>query len=149
MNEEIAQLLDREQLQLATTQKRAFAFVIDEVLISFLLVIMVWDAFSAAKTLEEMIYVSNAFVLEFFAVKIAYQTFFTMQYGATLGKMVMKIRVVEIATLDNPTIICALNRGVFRVVSEILMYLGFVWGMLDPARQTWHDKTARTLVVDV
>ena len=72
-----------------------------------------------------------------------------MQYGATVGKIIMKIRVIEIKTLNNPSVISALNRGVFRVISEMLFYLGFLWGMLDPSRQTWHDKTAKTLVVNV
>jgi uncharacterized RDD family membrane protein YckC len=72
-----------------------------------------------------------------------------MQYGATLGKIAMKIRVIEIKTLQNPSIVSALNRAIFRIISEMLLYLGFLWGMFDPARQTWHDKTARTLVVNV
>lgn len=74
--------------------------------------------------------------------------FFVMQYGATIGKIMMKIKVIEISTLDNPSWLSALNRGIFRVISEMFLYLGFLWGMMDPARQTWHDKTAKTLVVD-
>ena len=81
-------------------------------------------------------------------MKIVYQTFFVMQYGATLGKLAVKIKVIEIATLTNPNILSSLNRAIFRIVSEMLFYLGFLWGMMDPARQTWHDKTAKTLVVD-
>ena len=72
-----------------------------------------------------------------------------MQYGASIGKIVMKIRVMEVMTLQNPNVLVALNRAVFRVVSEMFFYLGFLWGLMDPARQTWHDKTAKTLVVNV
>ncbi len=82
------------------------------------------------------------------AMKIIYQAFFVMNYGASIGKIVMKIRVLEIQTLDNPSVLSALNRGIFRVVSEMFFYLGFLWGMLNPEHQTWHDKTAKTLVVD-
>lgn len=71
-----------------------------------------------------------------------------MQYGATIGKLAMKIRVIEINTLENPNVLVALNRAIFRVVSEMLFYLGFLWAMFDPARQGWHDKTAKTLVVN-
>jgi uncharacterized RDD family membrane protein YckC len=71
-----------------------------------------------------------------------------MQYGASLGKIVMKIRVVELATLSNPGFLSAFNRSVFRVVSELVFYLGFVWAMLDPYRRGWHDRTARTLVIN-
>jgi uncharacterized RDD family membrane protein YckC len=149
MNEEIENILHRENITLADIKKRASAFFIDEMLLSVLLVIALWDSFATAQTMEEMINLTNTFVFEYMTIKIVYQTFFTMQYGATLGKIAMKIRVIEIKTLQNPSIVSALNRAIFRIISEMLLYLGFLWGMFDPARQTWHDKTARTLVVNV
>lgn len=124
------------------------AFFIDEMLISFLLVIALWDSFASAVTMEEMINITNTFVLEFMLMKIIYQTFFVMQYGASIGKLLMKIRVIEINTIQTPNVIVALNRGIFRVISELILYLGFLWGLLNPQRQTWHDLTAKTLVVD-
>ena len=148
MNEEIENILHREDIQLAHTRKRAMAFFIDEMLLSFILIVALWDSFANAQTVEVLIAVTNSFVLEYMAMKIIYQTFFVMQYGATLGKLAMKIRVIEIQTLQNPNILVSLNRAIFRIISEMLFYLGFLWGMLDPARQAWHDKTAKTLVVD-
>ena len=148
MQEEIENILHREELTLASTQKRAMAFFIDEMLLSFLLIFALWDSFSQAKTMEEMIQLTNTFVLEYMAMKIIYQAFFVMQYGATLGKIAMKIRVIEIKTLDNPNVISSLNRAIFRIISEMLFYLGFLWGMMDPLRRTWHDHTAKTLVVN-
>ena len=148
MNEEIQNLLHREGMTLATTSKRATAFLIDELLLSFLLIIALGDSFFEAETVEEMIMLTNTFVLEYMVMKIFYQAFFVMQYGATLGKIVMKIRVIDIKTLQTPNVIVSLNRAVVRVLSEMFFYLGFVWGMMDPSRQTWHDKTARTLVIN-
>ena len=148
MNEEIESVLHREGLVLAPIKKRALAFFIDEMLLSFLLIIAMSDSFSNAKTMEEIIILTNSFMFEYLLMKIVYQTFFVMQYGATLGKIAMKIRVIEIITLNNPSLLCALNRAIFRVISEMFFYLGFLWGVMDPSRQTWHDKTARTLVVN-
>lgn len=148
MNEEIENILHRESLTLASISKRSLAFFIDEMALSLILMIALWDAFVSAQTIEALISVTNSFILEFIAMKIIYQTFFLLQYGATLGKIVAKIRVIEIATLQNPNIFVALNRAVFRVISELLFYLGFLWAMFDPSRQGWHDKTARTLVVN-
>ena len=135
MNEEIENILHREGIELASNKKRAMAFFIDEMLLSFLLVVALWDSFATAVTIEQMINITN--------------TFFVMQYGASIGKIVMKIRVIEISTMQIPSVISALNRAIFRVISELLFYLGFLWGMLNPERQTWHDKTAGTLVVNV
>ncbi|MCD4667727.1 MAG: RDD family protein [Sulfurimonas sp.] len=149
MNEEIQNILHREGITLADTKKRAIAFFIDEMLLSFLFIIAFWDSFASATNTEEIINLTNTFVLEYMALKIVYQTFFVLQYGASIGKIIMKIRVIEIRTLQNPNIIASFNRAVFRVISEMLFYLGFLWGMLDPSRQTWHDKTAKTLVTNV
>lgn len=149
MNEEIENILHRENITLADKGKRATAFFIDEVLLSFLLLIALWESFSQATTTEDIILLTNSVVLEYMALKIIYQAFFIMQYGASVGKIVMKIKVIEIKTLQNPNVLVSINRAIFRVLSEMFFYLGFIWGMMDPARQTWHDKTAKTLVVNV
>lgn len=148
MNEEIENLLNREQFKLASIQKRALAFFIDELLLSFILIAIIWDYFVQAATIEQMIDLTNSFVLEYMALKIVYQTIFVTMYGASVGKLLMKIKVIEIATLDNPRIVVSFNRAVFRVISEMIFYLGFLWGVLNPARQTWHDLSAKTLVID-
>ena len=148
MNEEIESIFYREGITLAPHKKRAMAFFIDEMLLSLLLIVALWDSFSTAKTMEDIIYTTNLFVLEYMMMKIIYQAFFVMQYGASIGKIVMKIRVIDINTLDNPNVLISLNRAIFRVISELIFYLGFLWGLLDPSRQTWHDKTAKTFVIN-
>lgn len=148
MDETIENTLHREQLTLASISKRSLAFFIDEMLLSFLLIIALWDSFNSAQNMNELINVTNSFIFEYMFLKIVYQAFFTMQYGATLGKLLVKIRVIELTTLSHPSVISSLNRAIFRVVSEMFFYLGFLWGMLQPSRQTLHDKTARTLVIN-
>ena len=148
MNEEIEKILHQEGLHLASLSKRSLAFFLDELLLSFLLIVAMYDRFASVTDVEQLIMLTNSFVLEYMIIKIIYQTFFVMQYGATLGKIAVKIRVIELLTIDNPSFASAFNRSIIRVVSEALFYMGFLWGMMDPARQTWHDKTARTIVVD-
>jgi uncharacterized RDD family membrane protein YckC len=148
MNEEIENLLYREQLTLAPVSKRSWAFLIDELLISFLFIIIIWDSFVQATTYEQMISLTNSFVLEYMAIKIIYQTFFVSMYGASIGKILLKIRVIETQTLQKPRPFSAFNRAVFRIISEIIFYLGFLWGVLNPSKQTWHDLTAKTLVIN-
>ncbi len=149
MNEEIFELLEREQLVLSSKQKRTAAYLIDELILSIIWLSIIWDSFSGLSSLEEQINLINAYVLEFMALKIIYHTFFVMQYAASPGKIIMKISVIELTTMSSPSFLCALNRAFVRVISEMLFYIGFVWGLLDPARQTWHDKSAKTVIVDV
>lgn len=148
MDERLDSLLQREHLSLASVRQRAAAFGIDELLLSFIMIIILWDSMANATTLEDMIAVTNSFLLEYMAIKILYHTFFTMQYGASVGKIIMKIRIIELSTLSNPRFLSAFNRSVFRVVSEILFYLGFLWAMLDPFHRSWHDRTGKTLVIN-
>ena len=149
MNEEIENLLDREEMTLAPIFKRFIAFVIDNFLISVIFVIIIWNSFAKATTTTEMIAVTNSFIMEYIILKVIYQTFFVFMYGASIGKMVMKIRIIEIRTLQKPSFWSALNRASFRILSEMIFYLGFLWGVLSPSKQAWHDLSAGTLVVDV
>jgi len=149
VNEEIEQKLHSEGIILASVKKRSMAFFIDEMLLSLLLIIALGDSFFQAKTVEEMIMLTNQFLLEFIAMKIFYQAFFIMKYGATIGKIAMKIKVVDAKILQTPNVVVALNRSIIRIISEMMFYLGFIWGTMDPNRQAWHDKSARTLVVNV
>lgn len=149
MNEEIFKFLDREQLVLASKQKRMFAFIIDEVILSVITMFVLWDKLSGANTYEEMLNALQPYILYTMAIKVIYHTFFVMQYAASPGKIIMRIRILELVTASSPSFLTSLNRASVRVISELFFYAGFVWGLLDPARQTWHDKTAKTVVVDV
>ncbi len=148
MNDDIEIILQRENITLAPIYKRATAAFIDEFLLSFLLMLALYDSFTEATDIEDIIMLTNSFLFEFLAVKIIYQAFFVMQYGATLGKLIMKIRILEIDSLSNPNVLTSLNRAFVRVFSEMFLYMGYLWAMMDPQRQSWHDKTAKTLVID-
>lgn len=148
MNDEIENTLHREGIVHASLFKRAIAAVIDELLLSLILLMALWDQFSAGMNPEETIILVNTFVLEYMMMKIIYQAFFVMHYGASIGKLAMKIKVIELKTMSNPNVLSALSRAIFRVISELIFYLGFLWGMLNPSRQTWHDLTGKTLVVN-
>jgi len=148
VKDEVQHRLSHSGLELATLQKRAVAFFIDEMLLSLIFLLILWDKIAAADESEAIVSLVNAFTFEYLLIKILYQTFFVYQYGATLGKIFMKIQVVDALTMQRPVFSSALNRAVFRIISEMIFYLGFVWAFYDKNRQSWHDKTARTLVVN-
>jgi len=148
MNETIDTQLHRHGLELASIPKRAVAFILDEFILTVLFMIVLWDTFSQAKTFEEFLFVTNAYAFEYLGMKALYQTVFVALYGATLGKMAVRIRVAAVDTGGNPRWGASFNRALFRLLSEIILYLGFIWAMFDPHRQAWHDRTARTVVVN-
>jgi len=148
VNDTIETLLHRHELQLAPIAKRALAFLIDEFLLSLLFLAVLWKTISQAENVETFLFITNAYALEYLGMKVFYQTVFVALYGATLGKMAVHIRVVAIEDGGIPGWPAAFNRAVFRILSEIIFYLGFIWAMFDPNKQAWHDRTARTVVVN-
>lgn len=147
-NEELIEKFERENITLATLPKRAFAYVIDEILISVLFALIYIDHIPQTSTTEEMIAMINGLFFYVVLLKVLYQTFFVWMYGATLGRIAMKIRVISTLDLENPSLLLSLSRASFRILSESIFYLGFVWAVLNPKRETWHDKVANTLVVN-
>jgi uncharacterized RDD family membrane protein YckC len=67
--------------------------------------------------------------------------------GQSVGKRVMNIRVVDFATGEPLGVPKALIRYVGRILSGIPCFLGYLWSLWDPEKQTWHDKIAGTVVV--
>jgi len=147
-NEELIEKFESENITLATLQKRGLAYMIDEILISVLFALIYFDQIPDNMTTEEMIDAINGLFGYVVVLKVSYQTYFVWMYGATLGKIAMKIRVISTDDLEKPSFLFSLSRAVFRIVSESIFYLGFVWAALNPKRETWHDRVANTLVVN-
>ena len=146
--EALLQKLQRENLQLASINKRAVAMFIDELLISLIFFFVISDRIAALATPEAVVAYTQSLMVYVLIIKICYQALFVGLYGATLGKMAMKIRVVDHEYLDIPSWPASIIRAVMRVVSEMLFYFGFIVALFSPLRRTWHDKFAKTLVVD-
>jgi len=136
-----------EDGKLASLKKRVLAYAIDDILISILLLIMLWGQIKTATNMAEVVAIVNSIWLFVVITQTIYHTFFVWQYGATLGKIAMNIEVVELQSGTKPRFGVAFNRSIFRIISGMIFYLGFVWAFFDPNRQTLHDKTASTLVV--
>lgn len=147
-NEDLIEKFENENITLAPLTKRGIAYFIDEILISVLFALIYLDQIPDNVTREEMINIINSLFFYVVILKVIYQTFFVWMYGATLGKIIFKMKVISLNDLENPTFLYAFNRASFRIISESLFYLGFLWAALNPKRETWHDKVAKTLVVN-
>ena len=147
-DKQIIERFERENITLATIKRRAFAYTVDEVLISILLTIIFFGKIPQDATYEQTLNLLNSLFSYVILLKIIYQTFFVWYYGATPGKIVFKIRVISTIDLENPSLIYSLNRAIVRIISESLFYVGFLWALTNPKRETWHDKVAKTLVVN-
>ncbi len=69
------------------------------------------------------------------------------RWGATPGKWLMEIQVLDARTLQPPTWRQGALRLLGYLVSAALFYLGFLWIAFDRRKQGLHDKLAATVVV--
>ena len=67
--------------------------------------------------------------------------------NTTPGKMLLNARIVDADTGAPPSRRQLLIRYLGYYVSLLPLGLGFFWVGIDPRKQGWHDKLARTVVV--
>jgi uncharacterized RDD family membrane protein YckC len=82
--------------------------------------------------------------------QIAYYTYFEGgPTGQTPGKRVCGIRVIDFAGGGSIGYGRAFIRWIGRLISSLILYLGYLWMLWDKENQTWHDKMANDVVVPV
>ena len=87
-------------------------------------------------------------VMQLFNIVIAaaYTTWFLGKYGATLGKMACKLKVVQPdgSMLSYPR---ALGRHFAEWISGIILMIGYIMAAFDDEKRTLHDRICETRVI--
>jgi len=140
---------DTNDLQLASMKSRVKAFIIDDLSITLLVVIILWDKISASngELISTMLIMNEAFI-QIMVLKFLYQSFFIWYYGATIGKLIVKIKVIDFDNFGKVTLLSSCLRSAGRILSEAIFYIGFILAYYGDSRQTFHDRFGKTLVVD-
>jgi uncharacterized RDD family membrane protein YckC len=68
--------------------------------------------------------------------------------GATPGKRLVRIRVVDEGGAPRIGYRRAAVRRAIWFLGGLCLYVGWLWVFFDRHRRAWHDKAAGTLVVD-
>lgn len=130
--------LHEPPLQLASFVQRLVAFIVD----NFVLALVLFVGFELTNTTA----VSQTVVL---GIGLAYFTaLLGSADGQTIGAKLMKLRVVRSngARLSYPR---AAARCALSWISSALFFVGYLYMLVDPKRQTLHDKLADTLVIRI
>jgi uncharacterized RDD family membrane protein YckC len=142
--------------QISTIRKRTTAYFLDDIIVSLLLfvifynqLVIIYQQIQNSMDFTPLIAYLQENTLVFILLRIVYQTFFVWQNGMTPGKMIMKIRIIEIDSGQIPSFSVAFLRASIRIVSESIFYIGYIMAFFNPMVQTLHDKLAKTVVVDV
>jgi uncharacterized RDD family membrane protein YckC len=94
---------------------------------------------------------SIGLVLLFNAIRVgimwSYFVIMTGRYQATLGKMLLDLKVVgsDLGPVSYGT--AALREIVGKILSALVCSLGYIWAGFDARKQAWHDKIANTYVI--
>ncbi len=80
-------------------------------------------------------------------ISVFYYIIFTGLRGQTPGKMLMRIQVVD-AEGNIPSWTQVIMRELIgKLISGVVLLLGYIWVAWDPRKRGWHDYIARTFVV--
>jgi len=126
----------------ASFERRLAAFIIDLVLIqiiSMVLIIIIWQG-----SVDEL------FDLSYLGLRITIYwidfVFLTWLTGASVGKMIFKIKVVKKGG-NKAGFIDLIYREIVKNISFWIFNLGFLWMLISQKKLTWHDSVADTRVV--
>lgn len=133
----------------ASFWRRLGALVIDTVIlevVAFVLSLFFGSSTKGSGSVGFNLSGTPAIILQI--VFLAYSVLFTSKFGKTLGKMALKIKVVDPTTNLPPKFGKAIMREVIgKFVSSIAIGFGYLWVLWDAKKQGWHDKIAKTIVI--
>jgi uncharacterized RDD family membrane protein YckC len=149
----------RGQLKLATIGHRFAAVFVDGILIGVLAVILLWPMYAAMFSTFTHITPGHPPTMPTFSVGFrvyqytvsyglpaAYEIFFIGAYGATLGKMLMKIKVVR-PDGGRISYARATGRHFAKILSGIILYIGYLMAFWDDEKRALHDRMCGTRVI--
>jgi uncharacterized RDD family membrane protein YckC len=148
MDEGVSQL-DKADLDLAGVGQRLASYLVDVVVLSIIYIALI---FLFGVGIEDEA-IAGEFSTTFYAVYalmaaigIGYFTYFFGK-GQTPGMKLVEIKVIRTDGVEP----IGYKKGFFRWVgmeiSGMVLFLGYIWILIDKKRQGWHDKIAGTYVV--
>ena len=149
--------MNKNSPQYASFGQRFIALIIDNIVFYFLLgfiFMMIFDTkeythaeldtILKTQGLAGLINVQQMLIKH--AILLSIIVFFWVRYGATPGKMLLKLKVVDTTTGAKLTILQALSRYLGYFLSFPLG-IGFLWMLKDEKNQCWHDKLSNSVVI--
>ncbi len=134
----------------ATIGRRFIAFIADWfalVIITVIPVILIGGSSALLGRRSGLpIYASIAIIAIQWGIPAFYEIFFVGKFGATPGKMLMKIKIVT-AEGDRVSYARATGRYFARILSGLILYIGFLMAFWDPEKRALHDRICNTRVV--
>jgi uncharacterized RDD family membrane protein YckC len=122
--------------------RRLAAYLIDSILVSIvggiLLAILAGIGGDGGAVIGYAIWIAGSFVY--------YAVMESSEYQATVGKIALGIQVTDMNG-NRVTFGRALGRNLAKIISALILYIGFIMAAFTARKQALHDIIANTLVV--
>ncbi len=80
-------------------------------------------------------------------ILVGYYGYFDGVTGATPGRRMTGLRLVDARTGDPIGMGRAVGRELFKIISGLVLFLGFLSVLWDPQKRAWHDMVVNSAVV--
>ncbi|MBI5461943.1 MAG: RDD family protein [Gammaproteobacteria bacterium] len=125
--------------------QRVAAVLLDFVCVSFLSSLIGWLLMLSYPDAEAVVSTAGDTARLFAAPTVAVLWW---RFQGTPGKLLLGCRIVDARNGGRPRLWQVLVRLFGYALSALPLGLGFLWVIWDKRHQGWHDKLARTLVVE-
>jgi uncharacterized RDD family membrane protein YckC len=140
------------ELSFASFGQRLMASISDQLILAYIPILNIWYL-SSASTINDFFYrLITTFILiilPFFFFRVVYFTWFIAQLGATPGKQIWGVQVQDEEGKLLGLTLAFFREFVAKGVSAFSCYLGFLWMIKHPQKQTWHDLLVGTRVINI
>ncbi len=91
--------------------------------------------------------INYSFLLLVWGLSVTYGALLTSLWGQTLGKMLLRIQVVDANGSIPPWYRVIARELPGKFLSEGIVWIGYVWIGFDPRKRGWHDYLGGSFVV--
>jgi uncharacterized RDD family membrane protein YckC len=134
---------------------RLVAYIVDSIILSVVATVVaialgvLTAAFASAGSDALAVLSGIGIFVALIAVSLGYFPWFWARGGATPGMRLFRLRVVRDADGGPISGGQAILRLIGFWVSSFVLYLGFIWILIDSRRRGWHDLIAGTVVIEL
>lgn len=83
----------------------------------------------------------------YIGLEIVYYFISVYFYGATIGQIILRIRVVDNRNFDKPTLHVCMKRALTKCIFGAVLYVGFIVAFVDRFYRALHDRMSNTIVI--
>lgn len=127
--------------------QRVVMYLMDLIIISGI-IFLISQIFNVKYSSQEDIGFLVSFIVNIgLIIPAVYTLLFWKLKGATPGKLIRRVKIVDAKTGKIPKLWRLILRYLCYPISKSLLFFGFFWIGIDSRKQSWHDKISRTVVI--